>query len=166
MFGRCYAPLPERSSLSSITANGGDGSGGQLRYRSKRSVWKAGTWCRSICHRVSMLLHRPGMIRAQYLYQRTQQYASRCPAVSPLLAQKQTSPRAQPMSAFGGKADIGGTLRNVRFLPKADIGGFRVVPRRPGPPNPLRLAPTPSRNTSQLACGLPTPDTHLYNKKH
>jgi len=29
--------------------------------------------------------------------------------------------RVPPMSAFGGKADIGGMLGNVRFWPKTDI---------------------------------------------
>jgi len=35
---------------------------------------------------------------------------------------KRTSRHAQSMSAFGGKADIARTLRNVRFWHKADIG--------------------------------------------
>src|SRR6516165_4759191 len=117
MFGRCYALLWERSSLSSIIANGGDGSGGQSRCRSKRSVWKAGTWCRSICHLVSMLLRRPGMTRAQYLYQRTQQCASRCLAASPLLAQSGHHDRADPCPLLGVKRTLlNHTMRQRRYL--------------------------------------------------
>jgi hypothetical protein len=37
-FARWYALLPERQSSSSVTASGGDGSGGQSRCRWKRSV--------------------------------------------------------------------------------------------------------------------------------
>ena len=37
------------------------------------------------------------------------------------LGQKQTSPHLQPMSALPPKADIGTQLRDVRFVPKADI---------------------------------------------
>jgi hypothetical protein len=37
---------------------------------------------------------------------------------------KRTSRRAQSMSAFGGKADITRTLRNVRFWHKEDINEF------------------------------------------
>jgi len=36
---------------------------------------------------------------------------------------KRTSRDWVPMSAFGGKADIDWRCRNVRFWPKADIGG-------------------------------------------
>jgi hypothetical protein len=32
------------------------------------------------------------------------------------------------MSAFGGKAEIGLTLHNVRFWPKADIAGDQLGP--------------------------------------
>jgi len=38
------------------------------------------------------------------------------------LGQKQTSRHLQPMSALPPKADIGTQSRNVRFVPKADIG--------------------------------------------
>jgi hypothetical protein len=31
------------------------------------------------------------------------------------------------MSAFGGKADIGQAMHNVRFCPKADVGGFGLL---------------------------------------
>jgi len=48
----------------------------------ERSVLKVGIWCRSICHPVNMLLHRPGMTRAQHLCQWVQQCASRCPAAN------------------------------------------------------------------------------------
>jgi hypothetical protein len=38
------------------------------------------------------------------------------------LGQKQTSRHLQPMSALPPKADIGTQPRDVRFVPKADIG--------------------------------------------
>jgi len=38
------------------------------------------------------------------------------------LGQKQTSRHLQPMSALPPKADIGTQARDVRFVPKADIG--------------------------------------------
>jgi hypothetical protein len=37
------------------------------------------------------------------------------------------------MSAFGGKADIGLTLCNVRFWHKADIGGLGLLPCKQTP---------------------------------
>jgi hypothetical protein len=37
------------------------------------------------------------------------------------LGQKQTSQDARAMSALPPKADIAGAMRNVRFVPKADI---------------------------------------------
>jgi hypothetical protein len=33
------------------------------------------------------------------------------------------------MSAFGGKADIAVSERHVRFSPKADLSGSRLLPR-------------------------------------
>jgi hypothetical protein len=44
-----------------------------------------------------------------------------CPATS-ALGQKQTSRHLQPMSALPPKADIETQSRDVRFVPKADIG--------------------------------------------
>ena len=41
---------------------------------------EGGTWCRSICRPVNMLLHRLGMTRGQHLCQRMQLCALRCPA--------------------------------------------------------------------------------------
>jgi hypothetical protein len=41
------------------------------------------------------------------------------------------------MSAFGGKADIGHTLLNVCFWPKADMSGFGLLLRK------LTLKPIP-----------------------
>jgi hypothetical protein len=40
------------------------------------------------------------------------------------LGQKRTSALVRVMSALPPKADIGTQLRNVRFVPKADIASF------------------------------------------
>jgi hypothetical protein len=47
---------------------------------------------------------------------------------------KRTSHGTQPMSAFGGKADIDWTCFDVRFRPKADMGGSGLWPLNPIPP--------------------------------
>jgi hypothetical protein len=43
------------------------------------------------------------------------------------LGQKQTFPNVQPMSALPPKADIGTQPRDVRFVPKADIGPNQLI---------------------------------------
>ena len=40
---------------------------------------------------------------------------------------KQTSNRRLPMTAFGGKADVGWRRFNVRLRPKADIERFGIA---------------------------------------
>src|SRR5215471_580139 len=66
---------------------------------------------------------------------------------------KRTSRPAQPMSAFGGKADIDRKCSDVRFLPKADIGDSRVLPCELSP-NPISLGANPCCNRQRVGVVL------------
>ena len=48
----------------------------------------------------------------------------------PALGQKQTSQQVRAMSALPPKADIADVMRDVRFVPKADMSAHKKAIRR------------------------------------